>query len=299
MSGIPDLLAPAGRPSRLDVLAPQVAEAAVAADRRRDPVVRIASVVLVLLLTAGFLYVTVSSALIALADPTAGEDPGSSGDAVQIAFYLAVLAAAGLTLLACSGVAGRAASGFPRGSGPWLGRLLVGSLATVYVPLVVCTTVYVGIAAAGDAPQPNSPRQSTLLGLTASLSSGIAEEVFVVVVPVVLLGPLVGRVVRRSARAGRAAVALLVVVMVAARLSYHLYYGRVVVVLVPWALLTVLVYLRTRAVLPLMICHVAYDGLLQLPGFLGVLATVALALYGLVAGLRRAHTVRSDSPAVR
>jgi len=280
-------LQPVGRPgprgSVADALAPRVALAALRQPRPLSLAARLACGVAVVVLTALFLWVTISSALVALADPAAGGGDGGS-DALQVASYLLLLAGSGGALLAAAGVAGRRGAGFPQGSGRAFGRLLVGSAATVYVPLVGCTTAYVLIAAFGAAPQANSPRQSTVVGLTASLSSGIGEEVFVVVVPVVLLSPLVGLAARRSPVTGRAATVALVVLMVVARLSYHLYYGPVVVVLLPWAVLTVLVYLRTRAVLPLMVCHVGYDAVLQLPGVLGVAATVLLALAGAVGG---------------
>lgn len=272
----------APRPSAADVLAPQAVPAAVTAPRLFPLVVRIACGVVVVLLTAAFLYVTVSSALIALGDPAAGT-AGTGGDGVQVANYTLLLVGALLALLAAGGVGGRRAAGFPAGSSRGLPHLLVGGLATVYLPLVLCTTAYVLIAASGAAPQPNSPRQSLAVGLAASVSSGIGEEVFVVAAPVALLGPLVVLATRRSARAGRVVSVALVVLLVAARLSYHLYYGPVVLVLLPWAVLTVVVYLRTRSVLPLMIWHVTYDALLQLPGILGLAATVLLALTGAVA----------------
>jgi len=281
---VTDLLArQAPRRSAADVLAPRAVPATLASPRLFHPVVRIACGVVVVLLTAAFLYVTVSSALIALGDPSA-ETPATGGDAVQVANYTLLLVGALLALLAAGGVGGRRAAGFPEGSSRRLRRLLVGGLATVYLPLVVCTTAYVVIAAYGAAPQPNSPRQSLAVGLAASISSGIGEEVFVVAAPVALLGPLVARAARRSARAGRIVTTALVVLLVAARLSYHLYYGPVVLVLLPWAVLTVVVYLRTRSVLPLMIWHVAYDALLQLPGIIGLAATVLLAVTGAVAG---------------
>lgn len=251
---------------------------------------------LLVLLTGLFLNITIGSALLAYSD--AGTAAPSANDAVQAASYLVLLAGAGLAWLAAAGVAGWRGAGLPAGSGARFGRLLVGSAATVYLPLVVCTTAYLVLVASGNAPAPNSPRQSTLVALTAALSSGVGEEVFVVVAPVALLWPLVARVARSSATAGRAATGTLIVVMVAARLSYHLYYGAVVLVLGPWAVLTVLVYLRTRAVLPLMIFHVGYDALLAFSA-VGVLATVAGAAAAGIAGalaVARARLSRGPTP---
>lgn len=281
---VTDLLAPrVRRPSVADVLVPRTVPAAVAAPRLFPLVVRVACAVAVVVLIALFLLVTVSSALIALGDPSAATaDTGP--DSVQVGNYSLLLVGALLALLAAGGVGGRRAAGFPDGSCRRLPRLLLGGLATVYLPLVACTTAYVVIAASGAAPQPNSPRQSVVVGLAASVSSGIGEEVFVVAAPVAVLGPLVAVAARRSARSGKVASAALVLLLVAARLSYHLYYGPVVLVLVPWAVLTVMVYLRTRSVLPLMVWHVTYDALLQLPGFVGLAATVLVALTGAVAG---------------
>ncbi len=283
---------PARRPSVADALAPRVGPDALRQQHPLSTVGRLACGLVVVVLTALFLYVTISSALIALGDPDeAADDSGSDG--LQVFFYLVLLAGALTALLAAAGVSGVRAAGFPAGAGRRLGRLLVGSAATVYVPLVACTTAYVVIAAFDQAPQANSPRQSTAVGLAASVSSGIGEEVFVVVVPVVLLGPVVAWAARRSPDAGRAATVALVVLMVLARLSYHLYYGPVVLVLLPWAVLTVLVYLRTRAVLPLMICHVGYDAVLQLPGLFGVGLTVLLAVAGAVGGAVLVAEVRA------
>lgn len=281
----------ARRPSAADVLAPRVDPAAVAWTRPFGPVVRVLCGALALLCTAAFLVTATASALAAYRDPTV-QSSDAVPDAAQVTSYTLILLVAGLALLAAAGAAGRRAVGFPGGWTPYFRPLFVGSTATVYVPLVVCTTAYTVLAYLGAAEQPNSPQTSTLVGLAASISSGISEEVFVVVVPVALLGPLVGWAARSSHGAGGTAFVVLVALMVTARLSYHVYYGWVALVLLPWALLTALVYLRTRAVVPLMICHVAYDVVLQLGG-LGVLLVAGGAVAAAVVGLTAVSNARA------
>jgi len=273
------------------VLAPRAGP--VALRRPGDPglVLRVVAGLALVVLTGLFLYVTIGSALLAYAD-SGSSSTGTVGDAVQIESYLLLLAGAGLAWLAAVGLVGRRAAGLPSGSASRFGQLLLGSATTVFLPLVVCTSAYLVVVASGGAPVPNAPRQSVAVGLAAALSSGVGEEVFVVVAPVALLGPLVARAARISRGAGTAATLSLVVLMVAARLSYHLYYGAVVVVLLPWAVLTVLVYLRTRAVLPLMIMHVGYDAMLAIPD-VGPLVTVAVAIGAAVAGARALTRARS------
>lgn len=288
------------RPTVGDVLAPRAAPAALAWPRPFPVPVRVLLGGVALLFTAAFLYTTITSALVALRDPAVGTASGGGlSDRAQVFSYLLILAAAGLALLAAGGTAGRRGAGFPGGSAPRVGRLLLGAAACVYAPLILCTTVYSVLAATGSVAPPNSPRQSTVVALSAALSSGIAEEVFVVVVPVALVGGLIRLAGQHSPGAARAAVVALAVLMVAARLSYHVYYGSVALVLLPWAVLSVVFYLRTRAVLPLMICHVAYDAILSLPGALGIGTVVLLALAAAAVATLTVHAARLDAAGVR
>jgi Type II CAAX prenyl endopeptidase Rce1-like len=86
-----------------------------------------------------------------------------------------------------------------------------------------------------------------LVALVGALVAGVLEEV-------VVLGYLVRRLEQRGW-----SVQWIVVVAVAIRVSYHLYYGPGVVPIVFWATASVLLYLRIRRLLPFIICHVAWD----------------------------------------
>ncbi|MFD9688434.1 type II CAAX prenyl endopeptidase Rce1 family protein [Kitasatospora sp. NPDC059088] len=104
---------------------------------------------------------------------------------------------------------------------------------------------------------------STLLGESvSSVAAGISEEIVVLVLPL-LAAWRIGEVVT-DARLRRFGLAGLVVVLTAARLSYHLEYGLAAIPLVPWAVVSVLLYRRSRAVLPLMAAHAGFDIVLAL-----------------------------------
>jgi len=94
--------------------------------------------------------------------------------------------------------------------------------------------------------------------------AGIGEEIFVLVLPYTAL-----RLVRLPARWAREGVCrglpltVVVSVCVALRMSYHVYYGPGSVSLLPWAVLTVLVFHRWRLLTPLVFTHIAYDSVLS------------------------------------
>jgi hypothetical protein len=87
----------------------------------------------------------------------------------------------------------------------------------------------------------------TVIQVAASVTAGIVEEV-------VVLGYLVRRLEQRGYD-----VSAVVAIAVAVRVSYHLYYGWNVVPIALWALVSVLVYLRIRRLLPFILCHIAWD----------------------------------------
>ena len=86
-----------------------------------------------------------------------------------------------------------------------------------------------------------------LVALMGALVAGVLEEI-------VVLGYLVRRLEQRGW-----SVQWIVIVAVAVRVSYHLYYGPGVLPIVFWATASVLFYLRIRRLLPFIICHVAWD----------------------------------------
>jgi hypothetical protein len=118
-----------------------------------------------------------------------------------------------------------------------------------------------------------TPVQLPLAALTAaqlgvSISAGIVEEI-------VVLGYLVRRLEQRGFTVGA-----VVAIDVAVRVSYHLYYGWNAVPIALWALVTVLVYLRIRRLLPFILCHIAWDAAIPFrafyPGLYHVLWITAL-----------------------
>lgn len=286
---------PAEHPTGVLAVLSPVAGAGQLAPRAQVPTaIRVLLGVVALLLTVEFLDLSVGGAVHALHHPASLDTVGAGRDSVLIANYLWVLVLSLVALAASWGVSGIRAGGFPRGVGAAAGRVFTGAAALVYVPLVCCTTVQVLLTLAGAVPRPSGIVSSVPVGLVASLSSGVSEEVFVVAVPVAVFD----RFVRwRPVRMPWLPTAVTVVVLASARLSYHVYYGWTALVLAPWAVLSVVVYLRTRAVLPLMALHVVYDAVLQLPGVLGLLAVVvlmAVAIAAAAARVRRARDAGAD-----
>jgi Type II CAAX prenyl endopeptidase Rce1-like len=91
------------------------------------------------------------------------------------------------------------------------------------------------------------PSASIVVPLFASVVAGVLEEI-------VVLGYLVRRLEQRGW-----STTWIVVVAVAVRVSYHLYYGPGVIPIVLWATASVLFYMKIRRLLPFIICHVAWD----------------------------------------
>ena len=92
----------------------------------------------------------------------------------------------------------------------------------------------------------------TMVALVQSLTAGIVEEIVVL-----------GYVVRRLEQRGYP-VAVIVIIDVVIRVSYHLYYGWGVIPILCWAIVSVCVYLRVKRLLPFILCHVAWDAAISL-----------------------------------
>jgi hypothetical protein len=108
-----------------------------------------------------------------------------------------------------------------------------------------------GIIGAWKLPvyQDPQPRALPLLavGVAGAIAAGVVEEV-------VVLGYLVRRLEQRGS-----STRTIVVIAVAVRISYHLYYGLGVLPILLWATASVLMYLKIRRLLPFIICHIAWD----------------------------------------
>lgn len=89
--------------------------------------------------------------------------------------------------------------------------------------------------------------QLAAAGIPASICAGLLEEI-------VVLG-FAYRMLERIGRSDRA----ILVVLVALRMSFHVYYGIDVIVLLPWAYLSVIYYRRYRRLWPLIVGHAAWD----------------------------------------
>ncbi|PNE43431.1 hypothetical protein AOB60_00375 [Streptomyces noursei] len=153
---------------------------------------------------------------------------------------------------------------------PMFGLAVVWNLVGDRVPLL---TAYSGSA----------DRSSLLADAASSLAAGVSEEIIVLVLPALVAWRLGRRLT--GPRLRRVGLVVLVLAMAALRLSYHLEYGVSVLPLLPWAIISVLLYLRTRTVLPLMIAHASYDLVLAVINRLGSRygLTTAAASFAVVA----------------
>lgn len=128
------------------------------------------------------------------------------------------------------------------------------------------------------------------------LVAGLGEELLVLALPVVLLRHSAPRWLARHG-------ALVIVLLVALRMSYHVHYGVWALSLVPWAAAVAWLYLRFGRVWPLILQHAGYDIVLALrdagtisqatQNALFVAATVLLV--GAGCWLARSKTTRTAS----
>jgi len=162
-----------------------------------------------------------------------------------------------------------------------VGYFLLGPTAAFVVAWFVLNALHHGPSAlAATVLQDSSSRWSPLYLLQAG-AAGIFEEVIVVALAYRLLEYLPGGEGRRFATTG-IATALLVTL----RVAYHLYNPMLAVALIPMAWLTVRLYRHTRTVLPLIIGHVAFNLINNLPaGSLGLI-TVGVLLLTITVGPR-------------
>jgi membrane protease YdiL (CAAX protease family) len=178
------------------------------------------------------------------------------------------LAAAALVLYLLSvpgGDGGPSAIGLDR-------RNLRGDLALVLPVFLVCNLIPIlggGLlleALGVHAPSPSTgglPAYYSVAYVAMAIVAGVVEELVVL-----------GYLVRRLEQLGLKPV-FVVLIAVAVRGSYHLYYGWGVLPILVWATVTVLVYRRFRRLWPFVFVHMAWDSGLFLAGhFLEVEAVV-------------------------
>jgi hypothetical protein len=139
-------------------------------------------------------------------------------------------------------------------------------------------------------------------GIGFAVLAGAGEEVFVLALPYAAL-----RLVRLPARWGDGEHArvlplwVVVSVCVVLRMSYHVYYGAGALALLPWAVVTVLIFHRWHLLFPLILTHIAYDTVLALNNHgvitnseeLAVIITAPAVL--LAVGVQRRRTGNRDT----
>ena len=110
-----------------------------------------------------------------------------------------------------------------------------------------------------------------------ALMAGPTEEIVVLLLPLVLL------------RAGRLPWSVVIAGCLALRLAYHVYYGVPALGLEVWALAMIFIYLRTRAVLGMIIAHTMWDVALTVrqywSQYVGVEVISAITVCVLLAGM--------------
>ena len=163
----------------------------------------------------------------------------------------------------------------PTPTGPrWIMELRAFGLA--WLAIFVGTTL---VRVLSWLPRPEvDPGWPPLSGLIAALLAGPTEEIVVLVVPLVFL------------RAARWRWPAVITAMLVLRLAYHVYYGVPAVGLMVWAVAMIVIYLRTHAVVGLIVAHSLWDvmGMVALhwslivAGLMEVLSLVALLVWGIV-----------------
>lgn len=228
-------------------------------------------------------------ALSLLLHPASDSDAVDPGTQIALEFWQLVLAfAVGLAVasrLGPSGVkdwligarearAGRAALG-----AAWL--LVALGCGWVIVAVFGLTTSNAGL-------RDGWPRYDLL---AAAVMAGIGEELLVLALPYLVLS-------RIRMRDGRPIPSLAATsVLIALRMSYHLYYGWAALSLLPWAITSVVVYAGLQRVWPLIVTHAAYDAVLVLG--VGGGATLAVALLATIFLLFRLGRARGTNDLIR
>jgi hypothetical protein len=120
--------------------------------------------------------------------------------------------------------------------------------------------------ATGHFPFGHREVANTLLDLTAALNAGVVEEIVVL-----------GFLVTTLEHAGRPRVEIAVVALIC-RGAYHIYYGPGALGILVWAAVFLWLFWRFRSVVPMVITHICWDGLI----FLGQAWSAFGAIFGLL-----------------
>lgn len=120
-----------------------------------------------------------------------------------------------------------------------------------------------GLLQSGHLPNNSTNAPGLIFGVADSLQAGLVEELVVLAFVIVTLR-----------QAGRPLWEVILIALLL-RGSYHIYYGPGVVGILLWAAIYVWLYLRFRQLLPMMICHAAWDAVAFLAQRWDVVAGVA------------------------
>ena len=184
------------------------------------------------------------------------------------------LAALGLAIWALN----REASGWWRPDPAAGARRWFGAHAFAWLTLATFTTFVVGGPAMRPFPRPSEPTmQYNIESFVSSVLAGPTEEVILVALPVVLL--------RGAGLRWRT----VILVALAMRLSFHVYYGWGSLALLIWAAAAIVIYIHTRSVIVMCITHSWYDltvdiGLMAgLPDLTAALRALMIVTAGIIA----------------
>lgn len=178
------------------------------------------------------------------------------------------------------GVSGRAA-GLGTGRGPRASRQLVAWTFIAAVALVAWAVMANWLPQGPVAPwavavQPGSAGQRwmALDAIAVGVFAAITEEIVVVAIPVMLL-------LRANVRLGP----LVIAVLLAARVSYHVYYGWAGLAVVGWAGVFLWIYIDRGTLWPLFAAHLGFDAVQGLGSTRDFATTGAAVASVLVAGM--------------
>ncbi len=125
-----------------------------------------------------------------------------------------------------------------------------------------------------------------ITAIPAAICAGLLEEI-------VVLG-FAYRMLERLGLSDRA----ILTILVALRMSFHLYYGLTAIVLLPWAFVSVIFYRRYRRLWPLIIGHAAWDicailsSASDLADLIGLAVIVVLMIAAIIVAIVRWRRVR-------
>lgn len=127
---------------------------------------------------------------------------------------------------------------------------------------IIVGNVFVALLQTGSLPDEHTGAPELIFSVFQAAQAGVIEELVVLAFVVVSLR-----------QAGRPWWEVTVVALVL-RAAYHIYYGPGIVGILVWAALFYWIYLRSRELVPLMVCHGLWDAV----AFLGRASTAVLAV---------------------